>query len=165
MSGEKIAVSTDPILRSVTVEGVRITETDLLAINGIVHVIDGVLSPDDSMNIFIDPDEMEECSILKAFEENLGTSFNLQCNCNPIAGTYQLSCMEGGGRACAPKFGQCETDLDCCSSPFRRCVGSQCRDSSSPVRVRIAGNHGGATARAFRDRNNSINGDNQKTLP
>ena len=77
MSGEKLTVVTDPILRSVTVDGVRISETDLLAINGIVHVIDGVLSPDDSLNIDIDPDEMEECIIIEILRRNSWNEFQL----------------------------------------------------------------------------------------
>jgi uncharacterized surface protein with fasciclin (FAS1) repeats len=153
ITGDKLAVAMDPMLRALTVDGVSIRETNILANNGIVHVVNSILSPDDSLNM-MDPEELDECSYLKAFEESLGTSFNVQCNCNPIARTYQLSCLESDGRNCAPKFARCETDLDCCSSPFRRCVGQQCRDSSSPNRVRLGGGeHGGAAGRAFRDRN------------
>ncbi|KAG7347619.1 fasciclin domain containing protein [Nitzschia inconspicua] len=155
MSGETLVVTSDPALQITSVNGHLVIASDLLANNGVVHIVDGVLS--NQPPVEIDPKDAESCEFEKYMEESIGATMGVQCNCQIIGNTVQLSCNEGAGQRCVPKFGICNSDVDgqrCCSPTQRRCVQGQCRDSRQPERVRIGTNAGGAAGRLQRDRNN-----------
>lgn len=156
MTGDTLMVTTDPVLRTISVNGHLVIQSDLLANNGVVHIVDGVLST--SRPVEIDPDDVEMCEFGKVMEESLGNDLGVQCNCQVVGGaTVQLFCTEASGQQCVPKFGVCNDDVDnqrCCSPYRRRCVYGQCRDSSRPERVKIGAAQGGAEGRLQRDRAN-----------
>jgi uncharacterized surface protein with fasciclin (FAS1) repeats len=155
-SGEALVVESDPVLRTTTVNGHLVIESNLLANNGVVHIVNSVLTTEQQTEV--DPEVMEKCAFEKEMEERLGVSLGVQCNCSIVGSTVQLLCTEGSGeQQCVPKYGFCNDeseDIQCCSPFQRRCHYSQCRDSTQPERVKIGATYGGATGRLRQDRNN-----------
>jgi uncharacterized surface protein with fasciclin (FAS1) repeats len=158
LSGDTLVVETDPILRTVRVNGQRLVQTNLFANNGIIHVVEGLLSSDDSA---VNPVELELCEFQKFTEEAIGELSGVACSCSIVGTNVALTCTASDGKEqCIPKNGICDEDqgLMCCSPQQRRCAFNQCRDSRRPVRVKIgAGQDGvGGSVRPRRDRNGSI---------
>lgn len=163
VSGETLVITTDPFLQTTKVNGNLVLEADLLANNGVVHIVDGVLSTQKTAEI--DPDDMELCEYNKFVEEALGKTLNVQCTCRISGKTVQLSCTEREGQQCMPKFGICDANVEtqqCCSPFQRRCVYGQCRDSKKPERVKVGAAQGGATDRIRRNRNNKMD---ERSIP
>ena len=155
LNGEKLTLALDSGLRSLTVNGHEIIETNILANNGVIHVVDGLLSD----NQEVDPLELENCLFLKAFEESRGNDYGVECSCNTVGGSAVLTCTESTTGTCSPRYGECNMEQPCCT-PMRRCVSGQCRDSSRPERVKLSGSQGGAAGRVPRGR--SSLGDNPR---
>jgi uncharacterized surface protein with fasciclin (FAS1) repeats len=149
LAGQKLTLSIDPAFRSLSVNGQPILETNILANNGVIHVINGglLIADQEVLTPYADPHELEHCTLLKALEEFRGAEFGVQCNCDVSGSTVALSCSEVGIGICSPRYGQCDMVDQFCCTPMRRCVAGQCRDSSSPERVKLSGAHGGAAAR------------------
>lgn len=136
--------------RSIRINGANILQTNLLANNGIVHVLsDVVLLPDSDR-------EHEQCRVHAANEELAGVHMNVTCRCDREQGTTRMKCTSSsflgtsqeGGRlvtnACTPKYGTCKNSMECCSVPLQRCIGGQCRASS---RARVQMGQNGSTDR------------------
>jgi transforming growth factor-beta-induced protein len=141
LGGQKLKFELDQVRRGLTVDGQLILQSDVLTNNGIVHIVEGVLIPN------IDP-QMDECIFLKTMEEARGLESGVQCGCERIDGLrVELTCTDREGSLCAPKYAACNESVSCCNSSLRRCVGGQCRDATTPERVKLSSSAGGAEAR------------------
>jgi uncharacterized surface protein with fasciclin (FAS1) repeats len=153
-TGEKLAVETDPVLWTVSINGHRIVEADLLANNGVVHIVDGLLSSPKQVTA-VDSDLVEVCTFQKVMEESVAANIGVVCNCQVIDQSVVLSCNDSSGQQCSPRWGQCgDGENVCCSPSQRRCVHGQCRDRNPPdERVKHEAARGGAEERTKRDHN------------
>jgi uncharacterized surface protein with fasciclin (FAS1) repeats len=139
--GNSLKIEQSEDLRGLTVNGRLLVQSDILTNNGVVHVIAGVLTP------LVDP-EMEECSYLKSTEEMLGMATGVRCQCSFVDSRgIELTCTEGEGIVCSPKYAFCSDTVSCCTTSQRRCFEGRCRDSNRPERVKLGGSLGGAEHR------------------
>lgn len=150
--GQLLKVKVDSVQRTLRINGNLVIQSNILANNGVVHIIEGLLIPsmnqtyaspadDDPMDIQttvqrLENEHFNKCLFLRKIEETRGAS-EVECSCQQAddAGIlFELLCRGENNNSCSPKYGECDTNERCCSNPLRRCSGGQCRDTLRPKR-------------------------------